>query len=231
MQLSIVFPCYNEEENIAVAVRETLRWLDASGISGEVIVVNDGSADGSQGVIESLCAGDARVRCIRHEKNRGYGLAVRSGCDAARMENIAFVDSDRQFKIEDLSLLLRHLDRYEAVVGRRRKRADPLMRNVFGKVLGCLIFLVFGIWIRDVNCGMKVFRASLWPKIRPEYGTEKLFNTELFLRMKRRGVAWKQVDVPHYPRVAGNPTGGSIRVIINMFREILHLKKAMMRQG
>ncbi|MBM3231352.1 glycosyltransferase family 2 protein [Candidatus Peregrinibacteria bacterium] len=227
MRISVVLPCYNEEENIAIAVRETLAWLDAAGIGGEVIVVNDGSKDGSADVIGKFCKEDARVRVVTHEQNRGYGVAVRSGCDAAKEESIAFVDSDRQFHPADLSLLLPHLEKFPVVVGRRRKRADPFMRNVFGKVLGCLIFVVFGIWIRDVNCGMKVFRKSVWPKIRPEHGTEKFFNAELFLRMRREKIIWRQIDVPHYPRLAGNPTGGSMRVIVNMFREIWNLKKAM----
>jgi hypothetical protein len=86
-------------------------------------------------------------------------------------------------------------------------------------------FAVLGVWVRDVNCGMKVFRRDIWPRIRPEFGVEKLYNTEMFLRLKRGKIPWKTVDVPHYPRKAGAQTGGSPRVIARMFWELWRLKK------
>lgn len=224
MQLSVVHPCYNEEENIERTVHATLAWLDSKGHDGEVVVVDDGSKDTSADILKALSAEDNRVKTVTHETNRGYGISVRSGCDAATKEYIAFMDSDGQFKIEDLSLLLPHLEQFDFVPGRRRRRADPLIRNVFGKVLGILIFCSFGLWIRDVNCGLKVFKKSLWPTIRPLYGTEKFFNTELYLRLKRAGVQWQQIDVPHYPRTAGSPTGGSGRVIFHMLKELFDLR-------
>lgn len=224
MNLSIIHPCFNEEENIARTVQDTLAWFDAEKINGEVIVVNDGSSDRSADILDQLAKKHERVLVVTHKNNLGYGLAVRSGCDNATKQNIAFVDSDGQFRIEDLSTLLPHLSRYNLVTGRRRKRADSFVRNMFGKILGVLIFLCFGMWIRDVNCGMKVFTASLWQDIRPIYGTEKFFNTELYLRLKKKGERYKQIDVPHYPRRAGNPTGGSGRVMFGMLRELWDLR-------
>ena len=141
-------------------------------------------------------------------------MAVRDGCDAAEKEWTAFMDSDGQFRVEDLRILIEHVNQCDAVFGRRRHRADPLIRNVFGKILGFLNLAMFGMYIRDVNCGLKIFRTDLWPKMRPLYGTEKFFNTEIYLRLKKAGLPWKQIDVPHYPRAAGTPCGGSGRVIV-----------------
>lgn len=227
MEISVVHPCYNEEENIEHTVQETLAWLNKEGHDGEVVVVNDGSKDASADILQHLASNDSRVHVVTHEVNKGYGIAVRSGCDAATKEYIAFMDSDGQFHISDLSILLPYLSEYDFVPGRRKKRADPFIRNVFGKILGVLIFLTFGMWIRDVNCGLKVFRRTLWPTMRPLYGTEKFFNTELYLRLKRAGVRWKQIDVPHYPRRAGNPTGGSGRVIVGMIKELFDLRSKL----
>jgi len=224
MQLSVVHPCYNEKENIEHTVRETLEWFSDEGIDGEVIITDDGSSDDSPQILQRLSLEDSRVRIVTHEKNQGYGIAVRSGCDAAIKEYIAFVDSDGQFKVEDLNRLIPSLKDYDFVPGRRKKRADPFHRNVLGKILGVLIFVTFGTWIRDVNCGMKIFKKSLWPTMRPLYGTEKFFNTELYLRLKNAGYKWEQVPVPHYPRTAGTQCGGSGRVMRGMIRELFDLR-------
>lgn len=226
MTLSVVLPCYNEEKNIASAVKDVASWMQASAITGEIIVVDDGSSDGSRAILDALKADHPTLKVVRHETNQGYGVAVRSGCDAATMEYISFMDSDGQFKARDFDLLLPHLASFAFVTGRRRKRADSFVRNTYGKVLGLFNCAVFGLWVRDVNCAMKVFRREIWPRIRPEHGVEKLFNTEVFLNLKRAHIPWHQVDVPHYPRTAGNPTGGSFKVILRLFKEMLALKRA-----
>src|SRR3989344_9303533 len=102
MELSIILPCYNEEQNIAHSVRDTASWMDTRGMKGEIIVVDDGSKDASPALLETLAKEIPRLRVVRHEKNGGYGIAVRSGCDNARTEWIAFMDSDGQFHAEDL---------------------------------------------------------------------------------------------------------------------------------
>lgn len=227
MQLSVVLPCYNEEENIDETVADVFAWMKRKGLSAEVIVVDDGSTDGSAKILEELSRANPALKVVRHAKNGGYGMAVRSGCDAARGEWIAFMDSDGQFDIDDLDLLLPHLSTFAFVTGRRRHRADPLPRVLYGKLLAFFNLAVFGLWIRDVNCGLKVFRGSIWKTIRPEHGIEKLFNTEMFLRLKRAGIPWKQIAVPHHPRRAGTPTGASGRAIQRMMNEVVALRRAM----
>jgi glycosyltransferase involved in cell wall biosynthesis len=226
MHFSLVLPCFNEEENAERAIRDVLSWFDARHIQGELIAVNDGSKDRTGVILQRLASEDPRVKVVTHEKNQGYGAAIRSGLDTARMETMGFMDSDGQFKAKDLELLLPHLDTYAFVTGRRRKRADPFMRGLFGKILGVMNLIALGLWVRDVNCGLKVMRKSIWPQIRPTYGIEKLFNTELFLHLKEQGISWYTVDVPHYPRKFGNPTGAKWYVIKRMFQELQGLRKA-----
>jgi len=227
MTLSIVLPCYNEEENIEAAVRDVSQWLQKNSLDGTIIVVNDGSTDKSAEILARLQDTMSNLKIVTHPKKSGYGLAVRSGCDSATTDIISFMDSDGQFHAIDLSLLLVHMDQFDFVTGRRRHRADPFMRRVFGKILGLMNFLFFGVWIRDVNCGLKMFKKSLWPKIRPTHGVEKLFNAEMFVRLKKQNIPWLSVPVPHYPRLHGKPTGGSGAVILLMFKELWDLKRAL----
>lgn len=226
MTLSVILPCYNEEQNIEHSVRDVAEWMKADGVEGEIIVVDDGSKDRSLQILGELARELPNLRVVKHEKNGGYGVAVRSGCDAATTEWISFMDSDGQFEAKDMRLLLAHTDKYAFITGRRGHRADGFVRNSFGKILGAMNVLVLGIWVRDVNCGMKLFRKDIWQTIRPTHGVEKLFNTEMFLRLKRNNIPWMTVNVPHYPRRAGTPTGGSGRVILRMFRELWDLRTA-----
>jgi glycosyltransferase involved in cell wall biosynthesis len=226
MKLSVVLPCYNEETNIAAAVKDVASWMSRDGVEGEIIVVNDGSKDNSLNVLEGLKSTYPTMRIVNRPKNGGYGVAVRDGCDSAVMEWIAFMDSDLQFHAEDLMTLINARQGYSFVTGRRAHRADSPLRNIFGKILGGMNWIMLGVWVRDVNCGMKMFTKELWPKIRPEHGIEKLFNTEMFIRMKKQGIPWQTVNVPHFPRLSGTPTGGSVKVIIRMFRELMDLRRA-----
>ena len=224
MTLSIVLPCFNEEANIEAVVREVAAWFAALHLAGDIIVVDDGSKDNSPAILERLKKEIPNLQVVRHEKNGGYGVAVRSGCDRVTTEWIAFMDSDGQFHIKDVEHLLKHVDHFPFVTGRRAHRADSFVRNMFGKVLGAMNILVLGLWVRDVNCGLKLFRRDIWKDIRPTRGVEKLFNTEMFLRLKQKKIPWHQVNVPHYPRRAGTPTGGSVRVIVRMFKELWDLR-------
>jgi len=220
MTLSIVLPCYNEEENVEATVGEVLAWMDHAAIEGEVVAVDDGSADRTAEKLAALAAAEPRVRVVRHERNRGYGDAVISGCDAARCDLIAFMDSDGQFRVSDLALLLERTDDYAFVAGRRRKRADPFGRNVLGKLLAVANAVRFRVFVRDVNCGMKVFERAIWRAIRPPNGLEKFFNAMLYLRAREHGIEWVQIAVPHYPRLRGAQTGAKWSVIAKMRREL-----------
>jgi glycosyltransferase involved in cell wall biosynthesis len=227
MTLSVILPCFNEEENIEHSVRDVDTWMNAAKIKGEIIVVDDGSSDESPEVLKKLSKEIKRLKTVTHKKNGGYGIAIRTGCDNATSDVICFMDSDGQFEAKDLSLLLEHINEYPFVTGRRSHRADSFIRNAFGKVLGAMNVIVLGLWVRDVNCGMKMFTKEIWKDIRPVHGVEKLFNTEMFLRLKRKKIRWHMINVPHYPRRAGTPTGGSVRVIIRMFRELWDLRTKM----
>ena len=222
--LSIVLPCFNEELNIERTLRDTEMWVKNHG-EYEIIVVNDGSKDGTAKVIQDLQKEIPNIRVVTHDENKGYGTAVRSGCDAAIGDIIGFMDSDGQFQASDFDLLLPHLAHYSFVTGRRRKRADPLIRKINAKLFGLVSLVVLGIWVRDINCAMKVFTKETWKRARPERSTGALINAEMFYRSQNAGIKWCVVDVPHAPRKFGTQTGANLRVIFRMFLELWEVKK------
>ena len=224
VELSVVLPAYNEEANIEATVRDVLVWMQKSGIEGEIIVTNDGSKDATGEILQRMAQEIPILKIVTHEVNKGYGSAVRSGLDRATKEWISYMDSDGQFKTADFDKLLPYLGEYRIVTGRRRKRADPFMRKVNAKGFAFLNLVILGIWVRDINCAMKIFHRSIWQKIRPEFSTGALINAEIFYRAHRNGIKWKQVFVEHYPRKFGTQTGANIKVILTMFRDMCRLR-------
>ena len=222
--LSIVLPCFNEELNIERTILDTVGWLSAKGGAWEIVVINDGSLDGTAAILSRL-AHLPELRIVTHERNLGYGAAIRSGCDAARGEIIGFMDSDGQFKASDFDLLLPSLVSSSFVTGRRRKRADPFFRRLNAKLYGILAWLVLGIWARDINCAMKIFTKETWNRVRPTHATGALINAEMFHLAKRAGIPWTVVDVPHAPRKFGTQTGAKLSVILCMFRDLWKVKR------
>lgn len=225
VSLSLILPCYNEEANIEATVRAVAAWMTKEKYGGEIIAVNDGSTDRTKQVLEGLRKEFPQLRVLHHPRNLGYGSAVRTGLDAATGDIMGYMDSDGQFDPEDFAHLLPFLAEYDFVTGRRLKRADPLIRKINAKLFALLNVLVLGIWVRDINCAMKLWKRSLWPHIRPSFATGALVNAEMFHRMKRNRIAWKQVFVRHFPRRSGKQTGANIRVILRMFVDLFALKR------
>jgi glycosyltransferase involved in cell wall biosynthesis len=225
--ISLVLPCYNEVENLPATVADLLAWLSARDVAGEIIAVDDGSTDGSGALLRDLATRHPRLRVVEHPTNRGYGHAVRSGCDAARMPWIGFMDSDGQFRADDLDRLTPHMASYELIVGVRHGRADPLVRTLNTGLYTVLIRAVLGVRVRDPNCAMKLFTRDAWARIRPRHGLGALFNAELFLRAQAEGIEWRQVPVTHHPRRHGKATGADAKVIARMFRELFALRREL----
>ena len=223
IELSVALPCYNEEANLAGTIEDLRAWFDASGVSGEIIAVDDGSSDGTPRILTELAERIPELRIRRHGRNRGYGAAVRTGLDAGRGEWIAFMDSDGQFRARDFGKLLPFAGEADVITGRRAKRADSLVRSLNAAGFGLLNRLFFGVRVRDINCGMKMIRRSRWPEVRPRMARGATFNLELFARVKKQGMDWRQVLVDHYPRTAGVQTGASPRVIGRAFLEMARL--------
>ncbi|HEY7086559.1 MAG TPA: glycosyltransferase family 2 protein [Tepidisphaeraceae bacterium] len=224
-RVSLVLPCFNEESNIEQTIRSVQEWFKSDHIDGQIIVTDDGSTDGSLCLLRKLQEEMPNLDVVHHEKNQGYGAAVRSGCDMAQKEWIAFMDSDGQFQPSDLRRLLPLTNETVYVAGVREKRADTLQRLLNGRMYRLLVRVVLGVRSSDPNCGMKLFRRSLWPTIRPIHATGALINAEMFYRMKKASIPWMEVLVPHYPRLAGKPTGANVRVILRMFKELWRLKR------
>ncbi len=221
--LSLVLPAYNEEANLQFVVNEALEELPKNFAGFEIIVVNDGSKDGTPAIAERLAAENpGLVKVIHHHPNRGYGAALSSGFKAAQGDYLMFMDSDRQFKAADVQLLAPYVGKADIIAGYRKKRNDPFYRFLIGYTFNTVVTSLFGIHLRDIDCGFKIFRAGMLKQMELT-SPGALINTEIHAKAQRQGHSIIEVGVNHYPRLVGNQSGASVKVIVRAMRETLAL--------
>jgi len=218
-ELSILYPVFDEARNVAPLLEHTREWAPRVAASFEVIVVDDGSRDGSAEAIARSCGKDPRIRIVRHRRNQGYGAALRTGLRAARGRLIFFTDADLQFDLRELEGLLGHAQRFDVVAGYRAARQDPWPRRLLAFGWGTIVRMVFGLRVRDIDCAFKVFRREVIEAI-PIGSIGAFVNTELLLRAQREGFRIHQVPVSHRPRRYGRQSGARPRVILRALVEL-----------
>jgi glycosyltransferase involved in cell wall biosynthesis len=222
--LSIVLPAFNEVDNLAEAVREANRAGRLTAGRHEVIVVDDGSADGTGVLAATLAAGDPRVRVVSHDVNRGYGTALRSGIEAAEMPWIFLTDADLQFNLGDLRKFVRFTADHDLIVGRRLRRRDPVPRRVNAAAWNWLVRRIFHVPVHDVDCAFKLVRRDLLENVEL-ISTGATISTELVVGCLAAGGKLVEVGVDHLPRVAGKQSGANPQVVVHAFRELARLRE------
>jgi dolichol-phosphate mannosyltransferase len=201
-RLSLVIPAYNEEAGIRRAVAEADEALARLTSAYEVLVVDDGSTDGTAAAVADEARSRPAVRLLRHPANRGYGAALRTGFEAARFERVAFTDADCQFHLDDLSALLPLTDAHPVAAGYRVGRRDPARRRLMSWGYNLAVRALLGTGVRDVDCALKVFRREALAELLPE-SSGFFVNTEMLARARQKGYRVAEAGVRHRPRLRG----------------------------
>ena len=201
--VSAFFPCYNDEATIGRMVETAARSLDNVGADAEIIVVNDGSSDGSEIVLKKLTETEPRLRVVTHEHNRGYGGALLSGFGSATKQWVFYTDGDGQFDPAELELLIAKAgDGVDVVQGYKLNRADNLARRAIGRIYHRFVSFMFGLHVRDTDCDFRLVRRSMLERVRLEK-TTGVICVELVRSLQDAGARFVEVDVHHYPRTHG----------------------------
>jgi glycosyltransferase involved in cell wall biosynthesis len=225
-ELSLVFPVFDEEENVAPLLESAVALGRRLGHSFEIVVVDDGSRDESARRIAAARALHPEIRAVHHAANRGYGAALRSGLREARGALVFFSDADLQFDLDEIEHLLAHSGSFDIVAGYRAPRRDPWGRHVLAFGWGVLVNALFGLGVRDIDCAFKLFRREVLDAI-PIASLGAFINTEMLVRARAAGFRIRQVPVTHRPRRAGRPTGASPRVIVRALVELATLYREL----
>ena len=205
-------------------VKKAIDVLEKLKLEYEIILVNDGSTDGTKEKTEKLAKENPRIKAINHPKNLGYGEALKSGFYNAKYDTIVYTDGDGQFDFSEVTKFLEKIKDYDLVIGYRIKRQDPFFRILFNKGWKLSLLAFFGLTLKDVDCGFKMIRKSVLEKIpHLESSRGAMINAELAIKAKKYGFKVTQTGVNHYPRLSGKPTGAGIKVIVKSFLDLLRL--------
>jgi glycosyltransferase involved in cell wall biosynthesis len=228
--LSVFFPAYNEVDNVEPLVTEAAAVLPRVAEHSEIIIVDDGSTDGTGPLADELASEYENVRVVHNRPNRGYGGAVKAGLDSAGCEWVFFTDGDRQFRLDELPLLVGLAGEADLVLGYRIKRSDPPHRLLNAWMYKTMIRALFGLKVRDIDCAYKLINRRVLDAIRLE-SEGALVSAELLIKARKLGFRFAEIGVRHYPRVAGTQTGAKLSVILRMFRELFRMRARLANYG
>jgi len=201
--VSAFFPCFNDALTIGALVESVDRTLAELGIDHEVIVVDDGSSDDSAATLDRLRASVPALRVVRHDHNRGYGAALRSGFAAATREWVFYTDGDGQYDPTEVrSLLARAGPDVDVVQGWKIERHDPMARRIVGRVYHHAVKRLFGLGVRDTDCDFRLIRRSLLERAHLRHSSGVIC-VEMLRKFRDAGARIAEVPVHHYPRPHG----------------------------
>lgn len=225
-ELSVFFPTYNEEGAIRTTVEDARKVLERIAERWEIIIVNDGSSDGTGEIAQKLSEKDRRIRVINHAPNRGYGAALKSGFYNSKYSWIAFTDSDGQFDFSEITNFIEKQRETEAdlVIGYYKKRRVSFFKIVTSRLWEFLVFILFGLKARDIDCGFKLISKEVIKTIpKLESGRGAFISSEFLIKARKSGFKIVEIPVTHYPRIRGAGTGRKLNVIIKSFIDLFRL--------
>jgi glycosyltransferase involved in cell wall biosynthesis len=218
-RVSLFFPIYRDEATVERVTLKSLRCLEELASDHEVLIVDDGSPDNAGAVADRLALEHPRVRVIHHQRNLGYGWALRTGFREARFEWIAFTDGDDEYEVDDLRKLMRLRDFYDLVITFRYAKRYSGVRIFISYVYNSLLRRVFQIRYRDVSCGLRLIRRAVAQELELQ-STSPFIGAEIAIKTMLKGFRVGEVGIQTFPREFGHGSSTTARNILATIRDM-----------
>ena len=221
--LSVFFPAYNDGGTIAGMVIRAVKIAAELTPDFEIIIVDDGSDDGTAEIADELAHTYPQVRAIHHPRNGDYGASLQTGFRAATKELIFYTDGDGQYDPSELHKLWTWMGpEVDVVNGYKISRSDPLHRVVIGRVYHYIVSTLFGLRLQDVDCDFRLMRRTIFDRINLEK-TSGIICVELMKKIQDGGFHIVEVPVHHYHRAFGRSEFFNYRRLFRVARDLMIL--------
>lgn len=205
MSVSIVMPCYNEQDIIKTVVNDYHKEIVSKIPGSEFIIIDDSSTDDTYAILKRLESSLGDIRIFRMPINGGHGKALRKGYALAKGEWIFQVDSDNQFKSGEFWNFYALRDKYDLILGFRKNRHDHPPRRILSGLLLIVNFIFFGAWIKDANCPFRIMKKALTDRLNDFAGSEAIApNIIISIIAKVKGLKTIELPVSHRERQTGH---------------------------
>ncbi len=198
-RISVIAPVYNEEENVSLFIKKVEDALKKDFTSYEIILINDGSTDGSKEIMNREASQNGHVKVYHFTKNNGQTAALAAGFEKCTGDIVVTMDSDMQTDPEDIYTLLPYLDKYDMVNGRRATREDGIKKKLSSMIGNGMRNLITGDDIQDTGCPLKLFKKEVAKSYKLFEGMHRFLPTLARLN----GFNVVEVPVRHYDREFG----------------------------
>lgn len=221
--ISVILPAYNDALSLQQILPKLLRLLPKVASDFEIIIVNDGSKDNTQEVLEAFKKTDKRIKIVVHPTNQGYGAALSDGFESAAKEFIFYTDSDGQYDVDELVKLVSLMDtKVDIVTGFKLNRSDSWERKILGGLYNQMVKRLLGLKVKDVDCDFRLFRKKLLRFI-PTAITSGGFDAAFVKALEQKKANFKEVGIYHYPRIYGTSQFFTPLRIAKSIIDVLHI--------
>lgn len=221
MELTVIYPAYNERDNARETLTRTLNALRAITERFEVVVIDDGSRDGTPEIVEAMARDNPEIRLLRNDRNMGQGATLLRGFAEARHEWVMHNAMDYPFDLRDLDKVAPLLSQSDVIVASRKTRAGySLYRILLSAGNRLLLRVLFGLPMRDLNF-TQLYRRRVFETVQVETRSTAFLTPELVIRANDQGFRVKEVEIEYHPRLHGRATAGDPKVVWSSLRDML----------
>src|SRR5229473_2689944 len=229
MSISVIYPAYNEEQDIVSTIERSVAALIAITSDFEIIIVNDASRDKTGDLADELARRYPQIRVIHQSRNMGQGVGIITGFRAATKDLLIHNGVDYPFDVYDLKLMLPALSAADIVVGVRKGRPGYTMyRTLLSIATVRLMHLFFDVRLRDYSF-VQLYRGKIWQEIEVDARSTGFFIPEALIRAHDLGYRLAQVDIEYHARVHGKATAGKPSVVARSLVDLLHFWSKRLR--
>jgi glycosyltransferase involved in cell wall biosynthesis len=218
-EITIFFPVYNDENTIPIMTEKCIDVLKDVSSNYEVIIINDGSPDNSGKVADEMASKFDCVKVVHHEKNKGYGAAIKSGFEHAQYEWVCFTDGDDEYDIEDLRKMIKLKDYYDLIITFRYVKLYSTLRVFISGIYNKIFRFVFRTNYRDISTGLRLIKKSVYNDLTI-ISDSPFIGAEITLRTMLKGYRVGEMGIQTFPREFGKGASVSPKNIMRTIKDM-----------